>query len=209
MMMKIVMVLSRLFSVLFHPLIIPTLGILILFRLNTYVSLVVSDPAKRFVLIIVFVNTALAPVLATLLLKRAGVIRDVLLGERSERLFPLLLTALFYILTYYLLKQIQLPSLIYYYVIGATLLVLICLIITFKWKISIHMISMGGVTGFLIATSLLLRTDVSLLVMLAVLLSGIVGSSRIRLNAHTPMQVYAGFVLGLVVMLFLYTYLRA
>ncbi len=208
-MMKIAMVLSRLFSVLFHPLIIPTLGILILFRLNTYVGLVVSDPAKRFVLIVVFVNTALAPALATLLLKRAGIIKDVLLGERSERLFPLLLTALFYILTYYLLKQIQLPSLIYYYVIGATLLVLICLIVTFNWKISIHMISMGGVTGFLIATALLLRTDVSLLVMLAVLLSGIVGSSRIWLNAHTPTQVYVGFVLGLAVMLFLYTYLRA
>ncbi len=207
-MMKTEAILARFFSVVLHPLIIPTIGIIILFRLNTYISFAVADQAKRFILIMVFINTAVAPALATVLLRRSGVIKNVLLDERGERLFPLLVSALFYILTYYLLKQITLPSLIYYFVIGATLLVLICLIITFRWKISIHMMSMGGMTGFLIATSLLLRTDITVLIMLAILLSGFVGASRIRLNAHTPMQVYAGYALGFVVMLVLYTYLR-
>jgi membrane-associated phospholipid phosphatase len=206
--MKTEVIIARVFSVALHPLIIPTLGIIILFRLNTYISFSVADQVKRIILIMVFVNTALAPALATVLLKRSGVIKDVLLNERGERLFPLLVSALFYILTYYLLKQITLPSLVYYFVIGATLLVLICLIITFRWKISIHMMSMGGMTGFLIAASLLLRTDIILLIMFTILLSGFVGAARIRLNAHTPRQVYAGFALGLLVMLTLYTYLR-
>lgn len=206
--MKTEVILARFFSVVLHPLIIPTLGIIILFRLNTYIGFAVAEQAKRFILIMVFVNTAVAPALATVLLKRSGVIKNVLLDERGERLFPLLMSALFYILTYYLLKQITLPSLIYYFVIGATLLVLICLIITFRWKISIHMMSMGGMTGFLIAASMLLRTDITVLIMLAILLSGFLGASRIRLNAHTPSQVYTGYVLGLVVMLVLYTYLR-
>jgi membrane-associated phospholipid phosphatase len=206
--MKVEVVLSRLFSVIFHPLIIPTLGIIILFRLNTYISFAVADQAKRFVMMIFFINTALAPAMVTVLLKRAGVIGDVLLDERSERLFPLLASAVFYILTYYLLKKITLPSIIYYYVIGATLLVLICLMITFRWKISIHMMSMGGITGFLISASMLLRTDISLLILASILFSGFVGASRIRLNAHTPFQVYAGFLLGLVVMISLYSYLR-
>ncbi len=206
--MKTEVILARFFSVVLHPLIIPTLGIIILFRLNTYIGFAVAEQVKRFILIMVFVNTAVAPALATVLLKRSGVIKNVLLDERGERLFPLLMSALFYILTYYLLKQITLPSLIYYFVIGATLLVLICLIITFRWKISIHMMSMGGMTGFLIAASMLLRTDITVLIMLAILLSGFLGASRIRLNAHTPSQVYTGYVLGLVVMLVLYTYLR-
>ena len=206
--MKAEVILSRFISVVLHPLIIPTLGIIILFRLNTYISFAVAEQAKRLILIMVFINTALAPALATVLLKRSGVIKNVLLDERDERLFPLLVSALFYILTYYLLKQITLPSLIYYFVLGATLLVLICLIITFRWKISIHMMSMGGMTGFLIAASLLLRTDVIVLIMFTILLSGFVGAARIRLNAHTPKQVYAGFALGLLVMLMLYAYLR-
>lgn len=207
-MMKTEVILARFMSIVLHPLIIPTLGIIILFRLNTYINFAVAEQAKRFILIMVFVNTAVAPALATVLLKRSGLIKNVLLDERGERLFPLLMSALFYILTYYLLKQITLPSLIYYFVIGATLLVLICLIITFRWKISIHMMSMGGMTGFLIAASMLLRTDITVLIMLAILLSGFLGASRIRLNAHTPSQVYAGYALGLVVMLVLYAYLR-
>lgn len=207
--MKFETLLARFFSVVLHPLFIPTIGILILFRLNSYLSFAIADSAKRFVLSVFFTNTVFAPALAIVLLKHTGVIDDILLDKRSERIFPLLISSLFFIFTYYLLKQASLPTLIYYYVMGANFLVLTCLIITFRWKISIHMMSMGGFTGFLIAMSFLLRTDLTWLIILAILLSGFLGASRLRLNAHTPLQVYAGYVVGLAIMLSLYVYLRA
>lgn len=200
--------LARFFSLVLHPLFIPTFGVLLLFRINTYVGFSMDDSVKRFILMVFVINTIIAPVMAILLLKRTGIIHDLLLDKRNERIFPLLISALFYILAYYLLKQAPLPSLIYYYLMGASFLVLVCLVVTFHWKISIHMMSMGGFTGFLIAISLLLKTDIIWIIMLAILLSGFVGASRIRLNAHTPLQVYAGYLLGLVIMLSLYVYLR-
>lgn len=199
---------ARFFSVVLHPLLMPTLGMLVLFRLNPYIGFSVSNPARAYVFGIVFINTCLAPAVAIMLLKRRGLIEDALLGERSERLLPLLVSSLLFFLTYYLLKQLTLPSLIYYYVMGATLMVLLTLIITFRYKISIHMVSMGGFTGFLIASSLLLRSDVAWLILLSLLLSGVLGSSRLKLQAHTPGQVYSGFLLGVSVMLILYAYLR-
>jgi membrane-associated phospholipid phosphatase len=207
--MKAETFLARLLSVAFHPLLVPTLGMLLLFQLDSYLQFAVPPQAKRFILIIVFINTALAPALAVLLLKRTGLIKSMLLDERGERLFPLLLSSLLFFLTYYLLRQVTLPSLIYYYLMGATLLVILCLLITFRWKISLHMMGLGGFTGFLIATSSFLKIDISLLIGLTFLVSGLVGASRLGLGSHTPLQVYVGYLSGAGVMLALFLFLRA
>ncbi|MFO7998134.1 MAG: hypothetical protein R6U86_04050 [Bacteroidales bacterium] len=206
--MKAETTLAHFFSVVFHPLVMPSLGILLLFQLDTNISFAVPPQAKRFILLMVFINTALAPALAIVFLKRTGLIGDLLLNERNERLFPLLLSSLLFFLTYYLMRQISLPALIYYYMMGATLMVLLCLVITFLWKISIHMMSLGGFSGFLIATSLFLRIDISWLILLVFLIAGLVGAARIKLDAHRPAQVYAGFLTGMGVMLGLYLLLQ-
>ena len=198
---------ARGISALFHPLIIPTLGIFILFQLNTYVSFSVAVEARRFIMVMIFVNTALAPVLSILVLKRLGYINDLVLDERRERILPLLFSAVMFFMTYYLLRQLSLPSLIYFYVMGASLLVLLVLLISFAWKISIHMVSLGGLTGMLVVTSILLNVDVSRLIMAAFPVSGLTAAARIHLRAHIPSQVYAGYLLGLSVMLLLFVYL--
>jgi membrane-associated phospholipid phosphatase len=206
--MKIEYTLARIVSGLFHPLLIASFGMIILLNMNTYVGATIPVQVRHFILIIIFVNTAIIPTIAIFMLKRLGLIEDVYITRRSERLLPLLITALLYIFTYYLLKKLALPSLIYYYVMGACLIVLLGLIITLRWKISLHMTSMGGLTGFLIATSLLLRANLLYVIVLSFFLSGLIGSARLRLQAHTPAQVYAGFLLGMVAMLVLYIYLR-
>jgi len=208
-MMRTLEVIARGVSALFHPLFIPTLGIFILFQLNTYISFSVTTEARRFIMIMIFVNTAIAPVLAILVLKRLGYIRDLLLDDRGERILPLLFSAVMFFMTYYLLRQLTLPSLIYFYVMGASLLVLLTLLISFAWKISIHMVSLGGLTGMLIVTSVLLNVDIALLITALILVSGLTAASRIYLGAHIPSQVYTGYLLGLIVMLVLFAYLLA
>lgn len=206
--MKIETALARLVSVIFHPLFMPTVGMILLFRLNTYINFSVPDPAKRFILVILFVNTALVPALSVFLLRRTRVIQDVIPGGRHDCLLPLLISSMFYILTYYLMRQLSLPSLVNYYIMGATLLVLVCLVISFRWRISLHMASLGGLTGFFIAISLLLQTEIAWLIMITFLVSGFVGSARIILHHHTPAQIYGGFMTGVGVMLLLYSYLK-
>lgn len=207
--MKIETRIASLLSALLHPLILPTLGIIILFNLDTYLSYSIPSQAKRFIVLIIFINSAIAPLLSILLMKKTGVIKDVLLDNRSERMFPLLLSAVYFFITYYLLRKVALPSIIYFYIIGATILVLLTLIITFRWKISIHMTSIGGFTGFLISLALLLHIDINWLLILSFLASGLLGTSRIKLNAHDLPQVFAGYAMGVGVMLVLFLYLRA
>ncbi len=199
---------ALIFSTLFHPVVIPTLGMFILLQLNTYIRFAVAPGARRLILLLVFINTAIAPVLSLLIMKRTGYVKTLTLEERNERILPLLLATALFFITYYMLRQITLPSIVYFYIISATLLLLVTLMASFFWKISIHMVALGGITAFLIITSLLLRTDVSRLIIAALVASGITGSSRLILKAHTPVEVYAGYMLGFLGMMGLFVYFR-
>jgi membrane-associated phospholipid phosphatase len=71
--------------------------------------------------------------------------------------------------------------------------------ITNYYKISIHMTGSGGVVGLLALLSTTSMFNVTWLLAVAVMLSGLVGVSRIQLKAHTHMQVYSGFAFGFTV----------
>jgi hypothetical protein len=200
---------ERLVSAVFHPLFMPSIAMIILFSIPSYVAFSVSAQAQRLIIVIIFINTCIAPLLAIFFLKRIGLISNVMLDERVDRIYPVLITVLFYLFTWYLFRQANLPSLMVYFIVSATILTLIGFVITFYWKISIHMMSVGGFTGFLIAVSMALRYDIPLLIIATILISGLLGTARIKLNAHNPPQVYAGYITGVLVMLSLFFYFRS
>lgn len=206
--MRIADGMSRVFSTVFHPLVIPTLGLFILFRLNTHISYALTPDVRRYILLLVFFHTALIPALSVIVLKRTGHIHDYSLRIRAERIFPLMVSAVTFFFSYYLLNQLRLPSLIDFYMMGATLLVLVSLIVSFSWRISLHMVALGGVTGFFIVTALLLQADFTMLIVAAFLVSGLTGASRLQSSDHHPAQIYAGYLAGLLLIILLFLYLR-
>jgi membrane-associated phospholipid phosphatase len=64
------------------------------------------------------------------------------------------------------------------------------------WKISVHMLGQGGVFGSLLALKYVHMADVSVIAMLTIAMAALTGYSRVKLEAHTHGQVYAGFILG-------------
>ncbi|HSV88986.1 MAG TPA: hypothetical protein VLH61_10125 [Bacteroidales bacterium] len=195
--------LASLISALINPLVLPTLGMLFLFNLDTHIAFSIPQTTKRLILAIVFFNTCLAPVFAILLLKKSGIINDMLLNERKDRLVPLLVSALFFFATYFLIRQVSTPNILSYYILGATLLILLTLLITYKWKISIHMTSIGGLTGFIISLGYIYRIDITGILIPIILISGLLGTARLKVNAHNLAQVLAGYVLGVAVTIFI------
>lgn len=192
---------ARFFSAFFHPLLIPTISVFILFNINSYIAFSVPGTVRRFTLILVFLNTAIAPVILILLLKKLGVIKSYFLDERADRAYPILLAGMLFYLTLFVLRQLNLPVLFYYFMGGATILIMFCFFVSLFWKISIHMASMGGMTGAVIATSMVLQLNIQYLVAACILASGMLAFSRLKLNAHNPGQVYAGYIAGVVIML--------
>ena len=103
-----------------------------------------------------------------------------------------------------MLKQLHISDIYYLFLLGATFLIIIALLITFYWKISVHMIGIGGMLGALIGISFRINVDFVILIALTVLCSGIVGFARLKLNTHKPLQIYTGFLSGVIIMLLVF-----
>jgi len=189
-------VFSKVLSTLFHPLLIPTIGLFLIFNLGGHFAYLPFEH-KRAVYIIVLLSTCALPLTLIPLFLLTGIIKSVYMRERKERIFPTLATGGFYLLGYFFLSKIEIvPAFIQAFMLATIVTICIALAITFFWKISMHMIGIGGLTGALLALSLRFDLDIWIAFSCVLLISGLLGSSRLYLKAHTPLQVHAGFALG-------------
>ncbi len=125
-------------------------------------------------------------------------INDFQISERRERIIPLILSAIFYYVAYRVLHSLHTPFIIQKFVLASTVAIFFTLIISLSWKISMHGVGIGGFTGMVAALATVSPALFPILVV-SILLTGVVGYARIRLNAHTPAQFYAGTLLGFAV----------
>ena len=198
---------ARLFTILFHPLFIPFYMLMILFNINAYFAILIPLKAKYLLTGLVFLTTILFPLLLVFLFYRLKLIRSFYLESKEERIYPLLTTAIFYYLTYYLLKSFTISFIFSYYMLGSTFLTICALIISFYRKISLHMIGVGGMIGLLMGFSISRNIDLTWFVIPAILLAGILGFARIKSNSHKPSEIYSGFLVGAGVMFLLFIFL--
>lgn len=195
---------ANIISVILFPLFFPSYAILIFFYYNNFNTYLIPLNAKFMVFTIIFITTCIFPMLFIFIMKRKGMIKSIQLETRDERVFPLIITIIFFFVAYYMLRHIEVLELFHFFLIGSTLLVIIALLINFLTKISIHMIGVGGITGTLIGLSLRMNADLVVLINISLILSGLTGYARLKLKAHNQSQIYSGFLCGLLIMLIIF-----
>lgn len=198
---------ARIVSYIFHPLIIPTYAILILFNISSHYVHVLPFNYKMILLGFVFLFTFLLPSVALFFMVKLKLVDSLEMHSRRERPAALLIVALFFYATYYIFNQLPVNKIFTIYMLGATLLVLISLLINYFYKISLHMMALGALLASLVGFSFLIHQDIRIYLFLLIIISGITGTARLILHAHTPLQVYTGFLLGVFVMLGLFLFI--
>ncbi|MDD4227199.1 MAG: hypothetical protein PHS40_03130 [Mariniphaga sp.] len=195
---------ARIISWIFHPVIIPTLGFILLFHAGFYFSFL-SWETRRFVLLIVFFTTAILPLLAiALLASQPG--NKLIADPGSRRSVPFIFSILFYYLGYMLLRRIDAYSVFQIFILAAISVQIVLLMISLKWDVSSHMAALGSLLGVLLALAFRTGTNPVWAIVLVLLTSGIVGWSRLYLNRNKPWQLTAGYATGFIV-LYLVIYL--
>jgi len=196
---------ARILSVIFHPLLLPTYMMVILLSTKAYFALVIPTKARLLILAVVFVSTFLLPVIIFFLMLKKQIIRSFSMESKEERIYPLLVTGVFFYLTYHLLRQVEVSQVYYLFLLGSTMLVIGCMLISFYWKISLHMTGMGGVCGTLAGLAINFGLPYVVPLVVSIVIAGLTGYARLRLDAHRPAQIYTGFLMGAVVMFLLFS----
>jgi membrane-associated phospholipid phosphatase len=152
-----------------------------------------------------FLNTFLAPALLIYYFYRLGLIKSLHLENLRDRRLPYLGTIIIYTLSTYLFGWrfepiSELVPQIAVVLGSVTASIAVIAVISIWWQISAHTTGVGGFLGAF--GGLFLRyNDTTLFYpfMLGILITGLIMSARLRLNAHTPGQVSAGLGVGLVI----------
>lgn len=187
---------ANILSWVFVPLLMPVYGIILIFSLS-----ILSHAAFQTKLVItlsVFCANFIVPMLLVLLLKKMGMIDDIGLNGRKERLIPYIITMVCLIGTGWFLYLKGAPLWVAMFYLGGALAALINMIVNFRWKISAHAAGIAGIVAMLVQ---IIKEGVPTAAMTwwiaaAILMCGFLGSSRIWLGRHTLMQVLAGSAVG-------------
>ncbi|MFA5780746.1 MAG: hypothetical protein WC868_00560 [Bacteroidales bacterium] len=198
---------AKTITYLFHPIFLPLYCLLLLFNLKSFFSFGIVLNARLMLIGFVVITTIIFPLIIVFLMKRQGLIQSYLMETRQERRYPYLIIAVFYFLTYNIFRQLQLPDIYTFYMMGATFLVIVVIIINIWWKISIHMVGIGGVFGIVAGLSLNMSLDLMFPIMVIILIAGLVGYARLKLNSHKPSEIYTGFFVGAIIMLGIFCFL--
>lgn len=178
------------------PILMPVYGILFIFRLS--ILDVISPNLQTAVTFVIAGINFFAPMLLIFLLKLLGVVQDVGLNGRKERLIPYIITALCYGGSAWFVASRGAPVWVAMFFCGGVVASLVNLTINFKWKISAHAAAIAGLVALLIRLQRDVAVESQLFVWLIITVgaAGLLGSARVWLGRHTVWQVLAGFLVG-------------
>lgn len=192
--------LAKIFTVLFHPLVLPSIGIIILYNSGSVLEYLPFQ-AKKVILLVVAVSTLILPLTFVPFFIFQRIIKNAQMEDKKERIIPFFVTAALYFFGYYLLVRLGAPQTITKFILASATTVTVLLLLSLKWKISAHMTGLGGMTGALIAISYRLGVNLEYYIIAAILISGFVAYSRLLLKAHSQLHIYLGWFTGLFVTL--------
>lgn len=134
--------------------------------------------------------STLLPIITFLILKNRNLISDFNATKKDERLLPMSFGALFFLIGFIILREINTPKLIQGIMFCGMINTILAWLITKYWKISIHAISLSSsVTIFWIFGHKYLIVFLGLFLILTL--------ARLFANAHNFLQIMAGLALGI------------
>jgi len=200
-------------SYIFHPLFLYFYLVLIAFAIDKYGYRIDNSRAIEAMLIMTFFILVMFPLLSTFLFKGLGLIPDFKMKDKKDRIGPLIATLIFYIWFFVNVKNnTTVPDTLRFVALGGAISLGLAFFINNFSRISLHAVGAGA---FLLSIILLVlhtnsssfvftlpligsyRVSSIFVIFLAVIISGLIGTSRLSLKAHTAEDLFGGYVVGI------------
>lgn len=141
------------------------------------------------------------PLISVLLMKWLDLIESLEMKDSKERFIPMIAVTTFLLWTYFMFRPgtntiTSSDPLLANMILGCVVSLFIVFPLNSIQKISLHTVGMGGLMGMIF--NIMPHTDFQMLGLLivAIFFSGLVGSARLYLGAHTQKEVFGGYLIG-------------
>lgn len=180
-----------------HPFLLPVYLMVVMLTMTTF-ALYPSN-VKFYLLWVVALYAIIIPVLSLGVLRSLGRISDYRIDDRRERLMPLMIGAICYVLCAITIAKIPSAIFLRKFMIAAACCEVLCLVVSLRWKISLHLTGMGAAVALLVVMNVVGVGNMLVPLMVTILGAGALASARLYLGCHNGRQVLAGFCGGFAV----------
>lgn len=180
-----------------HPFLLPLYVIAAV--LTSTVFVLYPAHLKCYLVCVVVLYTIVIPLLSLGLLRSLGCVSDWRVDERRERMWPLVIGIVCYLLCALTIAKVPSAIFLRKFMVAAACCEALCLAVTCFWKISLHLTAMGAVAAMFLMMSVAGAGDLTVPLLAAIVCSGLLASARLYLGCHNGAQVLAGFASGFVV----------
>lgn len=208
---KAVRILASIVSYICHPVFMPLIMAVVLTILSPVSFTGITPQQKGSLLINIAISSVLFPLFAILLMKPLGFINSYHMPTAKERTIPLMVTMVFYFWVSHVFNSMTaftVPFILKVLMLGNFWGIIVLFIINIFTKISMHTAAAGGMLGIIIV--LMISSPVNMIVPFfgAMVIAGIIGTARMLLGAHQRGDVWLGYLVGVVVQIAAYIYLK-
>jgi len=188
-----------LISYIFHPALMPTLGVFIVLSCDPYLYIPIDTPQPWIIVLsIVFACTFLMPSLLSVLLLKIGKVLSLTNPTENDRKTLLAFTSLCFMLCYYTFHNIP-PSgqSLSRFMLGINISIITTLITSMFTKVSLHSVGAGGILGTVIGLMHYANFNYFPWLATVAIMAVIIPLARYKLKAHQAFDLYIGLGIGI------------
>jgi hypothetical protein len=190
---------AKIISYIFHPVLVPVYIILFLLYIHPSVFAGFSSWKKTLVLLQALLPYVVLPLVTVLLLRALNFVNTIYLTTRKDRIIPYIACNLWYFwIAYVWYNQPGYPGEIV--ILAWTIFIssVIGQLANIYMKISMHALAMGAAVSFMMLLAFTQSAGSGLYLSVALLISGLVCSSRFIASDHSQKEVYGGLLGGII-----------
>lgn len=208
---KALVILAEIISHVFHPVFFPILMALALYKLDPASFMTISPKQLGLWFISIAVTAVLFPLFSIALMKPLGFIGSFRMETARERTIPLMATMIFYFWVTHVFSNMPgtaVPLPLRVLLLGNFWGIIVVFVINIFTKISMHTSVAGGMIGIVIVLMKTSSADMTLPLIIAIAVAGVIGTARMIVGAHQRGDVWLGYIIGILVQYCAYLYLR-
>ena len=194
-------------SYIFHPIFMPTILCIILWKLQAESFAGVTNHTLSMRLATVVMLTIFFPMVTMLLLRALGFLKNLQMRVSKDRIIPLIATMTFYFWAQQVFSHLpETPKIINILMLGSFWGIILLFLGSIFFKVSMHTTAAGGAIGIMIILLFTSRINMLPALLATIVIAGIVGTARLILREHTAAEVWIGYGIGLLVQLAAWAY---
>ncbi len=207
---KALVVFAHIVSFICHPVFSPLVMAFVVYKLTPAGFDVLPPKQLGLWFISIGITAVFFPLFSIGLMKPLGFIGSYHMPTARERTIPLMATMIFYFWISHVFNSIPgaVPLIFKVLFLGNFWGVIILFLINIFTKISMHTAAAGSMIGIIIVLNITSPVNMVVPLFAAIIIAGIIGTARSILGAHQRGDIWLGYIIGILVQLVAYVYMK-